>query len=50
MTPEKKLQLMQQLYYTAWELKAAALREMNPQWSEGEIQAKVKEVFIYAGT
>ena len=49
MTPEEKLRLMQRLYYSAWELKAAALREMNPQWSESEIRAKVKEAFIYAG-
>ena len=48
MTPEKKLRLMQQLYYSAWELKAAALREKYPQWSEDEIRAKVKEVFLYA--
>lgn len=50
MTPEKKLRLMQRLYYSAWELKAAALKEMNPQWSESEIRTKVKEAFIYART
>jgi len=49
MSPEQKLRLMQQLYYTAWQLKAAALRERNPQWTEDQIQAKVKEVFLYAG-
>jgi len=49
MTPEQKLKLMQRLYYSAWELKTAAFREMNPQWSEEQIRAKVKEVFLYAG-
>ena len=50
MTPEKKLQLMQQLYYSAWQLKESALKETNPNWTEGQIKAKVKQIFLYART
>lgn len=48
MTPEQKLQMAFRLYRSAWQLKAAALREFNPHFSEKEIQSRVKEAFLYA--
>jgi len=38
------------LYYSARELKAAAFRARHPEWTEEEIEAKVKEAFLYART
>ena len=48
MTPAKKLETLNCLYWTARELKAAGLRMQYPQLSEEEIQAKVREIFLYA--
>ena len=45
MTPEQKLEVALQMYYSARELKAAGLRFQNPDWSEEQIQAKVKAIF-----
>ena len=48
MTPEQKLKVALQLYYSARELKAAGLRFQNPDWPEERIQDKVREIFLYA--
>jgi hypothetical protein len=48
MTAEQKLAVAQQLRATAWELKAAGIRAQHPEWPEGEVQAKVREIFLYA--
>jgi hypothetical protein len=50
MTPEQKLRIAADLRDCAWELKAAGLRGQHPDWSEKEIQEKVKEIFLYATT
>jgi hypothetical protein len=50
MTPEQKLRIAANLYYSARALKAAGLRDQHPDWSEKEIQEKVKEIFLYATT
>ena len=50
MSPERKLEIAQMLYYSARELKAAAFRGQHPEWSENEIETKVKEVFLYGRT
>jgi len=50
MTPEKKLMIAADLYHSARALKAAGLRDQHPDWSEKEIQEKVKEIFLYATT
>ena len=50
MTPEQKLEVALRLYYSARELKAAALRAQHPGWSDVEIQEKVREIFLYART
>lgn len=48
MSPEKKLKLSFELYHTARGLKAASLRQSNPDWTEQQVQDKVKEIFLYA--
>ena len=50
MTPEKKLQLALDLYYSAKEIKAAGLKRQHPEWSTEKISQKVREIFLYAGT
>ena len=50
MTPEEKLRVALRLYYSARELKSAALRAQHPDLSDGEIQQQVREIFLYART
>ena len=50
MTPEKKLQVALDLYYSAKELKAAGLKRQHPEWSTEKINRKVREIFLYART
>ncbi|MBW8041678.1 MAG: hypothetical protein FVQ85_17005 [Planctomycetes bacterium] len=48
MSPEKKLVVAMQLYYSARELKAAGVRADNPDWDEKQVQQAVREAFLYA--
>lgn len=48
MTPEKKLQLAMDLYYSAKAIKAAGLKKRHPDWSTEKINQKVREIFLYA--
>jgi hypothetical protein len=48
MTPGQRVAAAEQLYWTAREIKAAALRSFHPDWSEERIQQAVKEAFLYA--
>lgn len=50
MTPAQKLRLASDLCNFARKLKAAGLRKQYPDWSEEEIEQKVREVFLYART
>ncbi|MDM8515635.1 hypothetical protein QUF76_05500 [Desulfobacterales bacterium HSG16] len=50
MSPEDKLNMSLSLYWSARKLKAAALKSQHPDWSEEEIENKVKEIFMYATT
>ncbi len=51
MTPARRLQIAQELLQTAWELKQSGLRAQYPEWTEEQIRAKARRVFItgYAG-
>jgi len=48
MSPEEKLEVAMQLYYSARELKAAGVRADHPDWDEKRIQQAVRETFLYA--
>jgi hypothetical protein len=50
MAPEQKLLIAADLYHCARALKAAGLREQHPDWSEKQVQEKVREIFLYATT
>ncbi len=50
MSPAKKLELAGDLYYSARELKTAAIRKHHPEWTEKEVVKKVREIFLYANS
>lgn len=50
MTPAQKLAVAQRMNWSARALKAAALRQQHPDWSEEEVRLKVREIFLYGRT
>jgi hypothetical protein len=50
MTPAQKWNEFLKLRKFAWELKRAAVREQHADWSDEEIEAKVRQIFLYATT
>jgi hypothetical protein len=47
---EQKLRTSFSLYWEARRVKAAGLREQHPDWSDAQIDQRVKEIFMYAVT
>jgi hypothetical protein len=50
MTPDRRWQEALRLYDFAREFKAAAIRNLHPEWSEQRVRAEVRKVFLYAHT
>lgn len=50
MTGAEKLRAAFELYQTARKVKAARLRQLHPDWTEDEVQRRVKEIFLNAVT
>ena len=50
MTAEEKLNASMDLYWSARQLKAAAIRKKHPEWDEDQVLQAVKEIFMYART
>lgn len=50
MTPERRLSLAEQLYWSARDLKAAWLRTQHGDWSEEQIAREVTRLFLHART
>ncbi|MGB2643188.1 MAG: hypothetical protein WA853_03345 [Candidatus Acidiferrum sp.] len=48
MTPGQKLRAAERSYWSARQLKAAALRAEHPDWTEEAIQQAVRRIFLYA--
>lgn len=48
MTPQKKLEIAEQLYWSAYELKFAFFKSEYPDLSDEEINEKTKKYFLYA--
>jgi len=48
MSPAQKLRAAERLYYSARQLKAAALRAQYPDWTEEAILQAVRQIFLYA--
>lgn len=47
---EQKLRAAVRLYWSARKIKAARLRLLHPDWSEEQVQQRVKEIFMHAVT
>jgi len=47
MSPAQKLRAAERLYYSAWQLKAAALRAEYPDWTGEAIHQAVRQIFLY---
>lgn len=50
MTPRQKLDQAMAMYWQARALKADFLRQQHPEWTEDEVQARVREIFLLATT
>ena len=50
MTPAQKLRVDLDLYHSARQIKAAALKNQHPEWSLEKINQEVREIFLYART
>jgi len=50
MTPEEKIKAGFRLYWQARKLKAAWLRQVNPDWTEREVNAEVCRIFLHSST
>jgi hypothetical protein len=50
MTPGRRLQLAEQLYWSARRLKTAGVRAHHPDWPEEQVDAEVRRIFLYART
>jgi hypothetical protein len=48
MTPGRRLELAEQLYWSARELKRAWLRSLHPDWTQEEIETEVTTNFSHA--
>lgn len=46
MSPAQKLEISMQMYRSARRLKAAWIRQQNPDWTEQQIAAAVSEAFL----
>ena len=50
MTGARRLQLAEQLYWSARKLKLAGLRAQHPDWTIEQLNAEVRRVFLHART
>jgi hypothetical protein len=50
MTPERRLALAEQLYWSARRLKAAGLQAQHADWSEEQVAREVTRIFLHART
>ncbi len=50
MTGAQKVRAAFGLYWTARKIKAARLRQQHPDWTEEQVQQRVKEIFMHAVT
>jgi hypothetical protein len=48
MTPQQKVDLAMNLYYSARELKSAWIRQLHEDWSDQQVAEAVREVFVNA--
>jgi hypothetical protein len=47
MTPAQKLRAATRLYWSARQLKAAALRQAHPDWSSDRVEREARDAFLF---
>jgi hypothetical protein len=50
MTPEERLRQSTQLYWSARRLREAHERALHPEWSDDQVAAHVRKIFLRAAT
>ena len=50
MSPTTKLTLAANLYFAARQLKKRGLRMQHPDWTDEQVQRKVRDLFLYAAS
>lgn len=50
MSGEERLRLAERLYWSARNMKKAGVRAQHPEWSEEQIEAEVRQIFLNART
>ena len=50
MTATEKIAVMNSLWWQAWALKTAAVRDLHPDWAPDQVTAAVREIFRGSGT
>jgi len=48
LSPLEKLNIAENLYRSAWQLKTTVIMEKHPEWNEEKVAKKVAEFFLYA--
>ncbi|HMP82842.1 MAG TPA: hypothetical protein PKA41_09095 [Verrucomicrobiota bacterium] len=48
MSPGRRLEIAEQMYWSARRMKAAWLRTLHPDWSDAEVEAEVTRIFSHA--
>ncbi len=46
MSMARKMELIQSMHDNARKLKAVALRQFHPNWTEEQVQAEVRRIFL----
>ena len=50
MPGQRRLELAEQMYWSAHTLKAAGIRSQHPDWPEEKVIAEVNRIFLHAGS
>jgi hypothetical protein len=50
MTPARKWAEACKMRDLAWDLKYAGLKTVHPDWSDAQLKAEVRKIFLYATT
>jgi hypothetical protein len=50
MAPARKLELAAEFYFAARHLKSQAVKLQHPDWTDEQVQRKVREMFLYAAS
>lgn len=48
MTPGRRLEIGERLYWSARRMKSAWLKSLHPDWTEQQIEAEVTRIFSHA--